>query len=446
MQNNISNFWGIINTQGNRLSQFISFSIVALLIAQPIFLFSIGGWVTRVGIAIYVACLISLLFDRLAPQQENIKHTKLYWWIIFSLGTYFLATGLSQIVNGTFVPNRLDAPSRLLFSILIFYAVFKYRIDFSKILQISIPLSIAFFFLFIELKPDQITLAKSFWGGRYSLPFIDPILLSAWLTCFGLICLTFTNDEVKFSSIAKNIIFILVFGSTLFMAFTTESRTGWLAIPITLIIFLFKPFKLWAKLLIILIALAFLIYIVMTFPAILNRLELAQLELRTYFTTRFQVTSVGARMEMGALAIKALSLKPYFGWSETLFTNQEIASYLTKTYAEYTLFLAKNTGFHSDVYAAMVRSGALGIFAYLATFLTPLLLFFYLLIKGAKEVKNIALAGLATIVTCMIASATVEILAYKYSVTIFSYLIAGLMAQALWKHQVSKMNIEHSAN
>jgi hypothetical protein len=440
MQNNMSNFWGIINTQGNRLSQFISFSIVALLIAQPIFLFSIGGWVTRVGIAIYVACLISLLFDRLAPQQENIKHTKLYWWIIFSLGTYFLATGLSQIVNGTFVPNRLDAPSRLLFSILIFYAVFKYRIDFSKILQISIPLSIAFFFLFIELKPDQITLAKSFWGGRYSLPFIDPILLSAWLTCFGLICLTFTNDEVKFLSIVKNIIFILCLGLTIFMAFTTESRTGWLAIPITLIIFLFKPFKLWAKLLITLIALAGVIYMITTLPATFSRIDVALLELKTYFTTGFQVTSVGARMEMGALAIKALSLKPYFGWSETLFINPEIASYLTKTYAESTLFLAKNTGFHSDVYAAMVRSGALGIFAYLATFLTPLLLFCYLLIKGVKAVKNIALAGLATIVTCMIASTTAEILAYKYSVTIFSYLIAGLMAQALWKHQVLKSN------
>jgi hypothetical protein len=262
----------ILEKSGKSVVSLIGFSIVALLIAQPIFLFSIGGWVTRVGIAIYVACLISLLFDRLAQQQENIKPTKLYWWFVFSLGTYFLATGLSQIVNGTFVPNRLDAPSRLLFSILIFYAVFKYRIDFSKILQISIPLSIAFFFIFIELRPDQITLAKSFWGGRYSLPFIDPILLSAWLSCFGLICLTFTNDEVKFSSIVKNIIFMLVFGLTVFMAFITESRTGWLAIPVTLIIFLFKPFKLWAKLLITLISLACVIYMVTTFPIIARQL------------------------------------------------------------------------------------------------------------------------------------------------------------------------------
>jgi O-antigen ligase len=175
-------------------------------------------------------------------------------------------------------------------------------------------------------------------------------------------------------------------------------------------------------------------------PATFARIDVALLELKTYFTTGFQITSVGIRLEMGALAIKALSLRPYFGWSETLFTNPEIASYLTKTYAESTLFLAKNTGFHSDIYAAMVRSGGLGIFAYLATFLTPILLFFYFLIKGTREVKNIALAGLATMVTCMSASATVEILAYKYSVTIFSYLIAGLMAQALWKHQVLKSN------
>jgi len=88
----------------------------------------------------------------------------------------------------------------------------------------------------------------------------------------------------------------------------------------------------------------------------------------------------------------------------------------------------------------MVRLGALGIFAYLATFLTPLLLFIFLLIKGSIEVKNTAMIGLATIITCMIASFTVEILPYKFSITIFSYLISGLMAQAIWENQLSKMN------
>ncbi len=77
MRNNMSNFWGIINAQGNQLSKFISFSIVTLLFAQPIFIFSIGGWVTRVGTAIYVACLISLIFDRFSSQQVNLKLTKL---------------------------------------------------------------------------------------------------------------------------------------------------------------------------------------------------------------------------------------------------------------------------------------------------------------------------------------------------------------------------------
>ncbi len=440
MQNNISNFWGIINAQGNQFSKIISCSIVTLLFAQTIFIFSIGGWVTRVGTAIYVACLISLIFDRFSSQPANSKLTKLYCWIAFSLATYFLTTVLSQIVNSTFIPSRLDAPSRLLFSILIFYTVFKYRISFSKILKVSIPFGIAFFFIFIELNSDQMILNKSSWGGRFSLPFMDPILLSVWLTCFGLICLTFTNDEVKFLSFIKNFIYMLCFALTVFMAFITESRSGWLAIPITLIFFLFKPFKLWAKLLITLTALACLIYMVITLPTILSRLEVALIELKAYFTTEALVTSVGARMEMGAIAIKALSLRPYFGWSETLFSDPEIASYLTKTYTDHTLFLAKNAGFHSDIYASMVRSGALGIFAYLATFLTPLFLFFFLLIRASGEVKNTAMTGLATIITCIIASITVEILPYKFSITIFSYLISGLMAQALWENQLSKMN------
>ncbi len=435
----MSNFWGIINAQCDQPGKTISFIIVSLLLAQPIFLFSIGGWVTRVGIAIYLLCLISFLLEKFFSKRKGSETSKLYWWIIFSLGTYFLATIFSQIINGYFVPNRLDSPSRLLFSSLIFYVVFRYKIDFSKILQLSIPLSIAFFFLFIELNPDQIKASKIYWG-RYALPFIDPILLSTWLTCFGLICITFINDQIKFLSIIKNVIFMLCFGSTLYMAFVTESRSGWLAIPMTLLLFSFKPFNLKIKLIVLFIALVCISYFALSLPSTYDRINLAFLEFKTYFTTDFEfnTSSVGIRMDMGSIAFKAFYLKPYFGWSEALFANPEFATYLAESFPEHTVFLVKNTGFHSDLYAVMVRSGALGLFAYLATFLTPLFLFLFLMIRGANDVKNIALTGLAVMFTCIIASATVEILSYKYSATIFTYLISGLMAQALWKKEDSR--------
>lgn len=438
MQLNKSNFGGIINNANNPLSWLISISIVTLLLAQPIFFFSISGWATRIGIATYLLCLIALIYDRPPPKSETSTYPQLYWWIIFSLSTFFLATAISQVANQTFTPNRLDSPSRLLFSTLIFYAIYKYRIDFVKILKISIPLSLFFLLLYIEFNSKQIELAKSFWGGRLSLPFIDPILLSAWLTCFGLLSLSFFKSDFQFFTILKNVIFIASSVISIYIGLSTQSRTGWLAIPIVITILMFRPSNTWIKVFYLAIASAAIIYFANTISTTGTRIDQAILELKNFLTGDLKESSVGIRLDMGNLALKALSWKPFFGWGESLFTTPEIKVYLSSHFTPSTLHLGQHTGFHNDLYAAIVRSGSLGIFAYASTFLTPLFLFLYLFFKGDFESKLIASKGLAVIITCIISSMTVEILAYKYSVTIFSYLISGLMAQALWINQGRK--------
>lgn len=446
MQRNISSFGGIINNSNNPQSKLLSLSVVVSLLTQPVFFFSISGWATRIGIATYLLCLLAFIFDRNSPNNQTSPYPKLYWWIFFSLCTFFLATAISQIANQTFTPNRLDSPSRLLFSTLIFYAVYRYKIDFVKILKISIPLSLFFLLLYMEFNSKQIELAKSFWGGRLSLPFIDPILLSTWLTCFGLLSLSFFKSDFQFFSIIKNIIFISSSVIFIYIALTTESRTGWLAIPVVILILTFKPSTTWIKVFYLIMASAAILYFASTMSTTATRIDQAILEMRNFLNGSFKESSVGIRMEMGNLALKALSWKPFFGWSESLFTTSEIKIHLNSHFTPSTLHLGQHTGFHNDFYAAIVRSGSLGIFAYASTFLTPLFFFLYLFFKGDFESRLIASNGLAVIITCIIASMTVEILAYKYSVTIFSYLISGLMAQALWINQVWKFKMLTKSN
>ncbi len=444
MQLNKSNFGGIINNANNPLSWLISISIVTLLLAQPIFFFSISGWATRIGIATYLLCLIALIYDRPPPKSETSTYPQLYWWIIFSLSTFFLATAISQVANQTFTPNRLDSPSRLLFSTLIFYAIYKYKIDFVKILKISIPLSLFFLLLYIEFNSKQIELAKSFWGGRLSLPFIDPILLSAWLMCFGLLSLSFFKSDFQFFTIIKNFIFISCSVICIYIGFTTESRTGWLAIPIVIVILVFRPSNIWVKVFYLAIASVAIIYLANTISTTGARIDQAIIQIKNFINLDLKESSVGIRMDMANLAFKALSWKPFFGWGESLLTTPEVEAYLKTHFTPSTLYLAQHTGLHNDLYAAMVRSGFFGIFAYLSTFLTPLFLFLYLYFKGNFELRLIASKGLAVIISCIIASMTVEILAYKYSVTIFSYLISGLMAQVLWNNQAWKYKMSTS--
>jgi O-antigen ligase len=279
--------------------------------------------------------------------------------------------------------------------------------------------------------------AKSMWNGRLSLPFIDPILLSAWLTCFGLLCLSFINIQLKASSVFKNIFFVATFITAIYIALLTESRTAWLAIPLLASILIFNQKNKWLKIGFILFTTLCIFYLINHVTRSLLRINLAALEIKNYFNGSAKETSVGIRIDMGILALKALSLKPLFGWSENLFITPEIANHLVAHYTPSTIFLAKHSGFHNDFYAAIVRSGSLGALAYAITFTTPLLLFLYYLVKGNTYSRSGCFSGLAVVITCIIASMTVEILAYKYSISLFGYLIAGIMAQVLWQNQKS---------
>jgi O-antigen ligase len=424
----------IVNIHISRLGLVLSSLIVFLFVLLPVLFFFVGGSTTRISILTYIICLIALIFDR-KNHPIDPKKPLIYWWIIFSLWTYFLATGVSQIANQSFVPNRLDAPSRLAFSGLIFYAVYHYRINFIKILKFAVPISIILFLLFLIFKPEQVAFAMSMWGGRLSLPFIDPILLSTWLTCFGLISLSFININLTATSIFKNVVFIATFITAIYVALLTESRTSWLAIPLLAFIFIIKQQNKWFKIGFILITTFCIFYLINHVSSSLPRINQAIFEVTSYFNGGTKESSVGYRIDMGMLAFKALSLKPIFGWSENLFTTPDIANHLATHYTPSTIFLAKNTGFHSDLYAAIVRSGSLGAFAYLSTLTTPLMLFTYYIIKGNPHSKPVCFSGLAVIITCIIATMTVEILAYKYSVSLFGYLIAGIMAQVLWQNQ-----------
>lgn len=424
----------IVNIQTSWLGTVLSSLIVFLLALLPILFFFVGGSTTRISILTYSICLIALIFDR-KNHPNDPKKPLIYWWIIFSLVTYFLATSVSQIANQSFVPNRLDAPSRLAFSGLIFYAVYHYRINFIKILKFAVPISIILFLLFFIFKPEQVTFARSMWSGRLSLPFIDPILLSTWLTCFGLISLSFININLNATSIFKNVVFIATFITAIYVALLTESRTSWLAIPLLAFILILKQQNKWLKVGFILITTFCIFYLINHVSSSLPRINQAIFEVTSYFNGVTKESSVGYRIDMGMLAFKALSLKPIFGWSENLFTTPDIANHLATHYTSSTIFLAKNTGFHNDLYAAIVRSGSLGAFAYLSTLTTPLMLFAYFIVKGNPHSKHVCFSGLAVIITCIIATMTVEILAYKYSVSLFGYLIAGIMAQVLWQNQ-----------
>jgi O-antigen ligase len=287
----------------------------------------------------------------------------------------------------------------------------------------------------LAFKLEQIRLGTEMWQGRLALPFIDPILLSTWLTCFGLLSLSFVKIQSNVVGWLKSTILIITFFTAIYIALLTDSRTSWLAVPILILVLAFNHSNKYIKIGFFLVTTFLLLYSINHLSSSMARIDQAVLEIKSYFNFSSKETSVGIRIDMGMLAFKALSLRPFFGWSENLFFTPDVANLLANHYTQPTLFLAKHTGFHNDFYAAIVRSGSLGAFAYACTFFTPLLLFIHLLIRGKSYSRSTCFSGLAIIITCIIASMTVEILSYKYSVSLFGYLIAGIMAQTLWENQ-----------
>lgn len=377
--------------------------------------------------------------ERGVPFSEKIKELGM----VFLLCGYFISTGFASSINnvfatlllligiGYFAVNRsLNFPKVILqmivigfiLSLIVFiYAIygdnlkmlFKYQFE-------SMRNFIILIFIASALSSLKIS-AQVFWkiiiaSGMYT--FVLAILIASEGTIRGEEWLrhpiSVGNLGVLFSLLAMvaffgvtgrfwKILAIVVFISGISVSILSQTRAGWLAFIVALLVLLWV-LKTIDKRYFYTLAIATLVFIV-AIVALWSKLPIesrflqAVSDVSLYFNEGYANTSVGARLDMWYVTFHAFLEKPIWGWGAVPF-YETYASFLEKGVGKYSLS-PEFTHPHNDYMFALYHFGLFGFVFVMSFLLVPIIYLIKVIryakktqVESYKQIMMLAFAGL----------------------------------------------------
>jgi O-antigen ligase len=232
----------------------------------------------------------------------------------------------------------------------------------------------------------------------------------------------YKNDQIvcKFVKLSA---FIL--GS--YLSLVSGSRTGWAAIPLVLLLWIY--IKLSGKhLLIALILVLVFIKALFFIPIVQQRIDIAISEILSYQWQNLNPdTSVGMRISFIRIGLFLFSQNLFSGWGDLGF--KEMLKYpelfqFASVYAKETLSIA---GFHNEIIANMVRSGIWGFISSTSIFLVPALFFIKGLYSTSIMIRHCALIAMSYLICVFITSITTEVFSSKLTVSFYAIIMVNLI-------------------
>lgn len=347
----------------NKLLAYFNFR--NFIIISPIFFLTVNHWANMVTM---VSCVGALYFLARQGRDSNFSwHGSKRWRIILScaLGGPLVAVMIGQLLRQELYAPNFDAPLRLAMGIPIFLAIGRgllTRWDQKPIsliwIETVIPLTLLWTCFFRVNWPTS-------WGVDLTTYFVDPLTFGSYCLLFSILSiigLSFSWNTMrtgaKFLSVSAAICGI-------FLALTSGSRTGWLNLPIFLLLwtlFFLKPrFGGKATLKIAAIALLVIATLVWKESCLLNKFALAWTEITNYhWNSMNEDTSVGLRISFYRMGYYYFSLQPIAGWGD-LGWMEMMNSPSLAVYASEVARLSPKHGFHNEIVTSAIRSGIWGL-------------------------------------------------------------------------------------
>lgn len=411
----------------------ISKIIFLCVLFFPITYLSIRG---SVHIPLIILALTSLLTFPVSCWKSKFHLTIVNKKIIpisLSLSSLFLAVGLSQIIRADFNASAFDGPSKLLLAALAIPLLNKFKISYSRILEIGIGVGLILLLLMLSLKPET----SVAWGGRFATKFVDPNTLGSQTMILASICLlTIPTSPSKLLSLLKVITAIIGF----YVSIHAGSRGGLLAFPfLTGLFFLLN----WQALknniaaekrilnsIILLAIILFTIPILFNLlPNFLNRLVSGYHEIMNWVSGKDLNGSAGIRLSMWKIAILLSQDSLIAGFGE-----KDLAKILhghvlyTSDYAQAIREMVE-AGPHSDILSKLLSMGLLGLLAYLATIIVPWVFFWKRRHDTNINMRLSSHMGLYLITGFFICGLSNEMMSLKYLCSFYGLMIAVLSSQ-----------------
>lgn len=401
----------------------------------PLFSLIVKGWVSGVlFFASLIAIVLLSLFaaKKISPEEKGAHFslptkslTRLTLFFVIAFCLPLLSVFVGQLLQGAWTASRFDAPSRYLLAILIFFAIASFGSALRQVLEFTIPAASIITVLLIPYVP--VTVWSSY-PGRLSNHFIDPLIFGQ--LCLALGVLSFLTIGINGKRPWLVTLFKLIAGAAgFYLSLRSGSRTGWLAIPLILFIWIayYSPLNRWKTVLLALIATGCAVFVLyFGSNTIKTRMDAMWTEATAYqWNAMNPDTSIAHRISWMRIGLYYFLMRPVSGWGNASLADHindaSIATFSSQ--ASRAELLA--VGFHNDFVANAVRYGIGGLLATLAVFLAPLVFFAYCL--RFKSVASFAIMGLAYVLIQSVSSLSYHVLDFKFMASFYALMVSVLI-------------------
>lgn len=347
----------------------------SLVIIAPVFLLTVKGWIGAVTVLAFVGATAFLV-----SQRATLASLPLSPWqkaLALALCGPFMAVVIAQTIRGQFYLPNWDNTLRLVFAAVIFVALCKGWLSRPARPSVSeLWLRYSFPACMIWTLVDRPAWTSAWGSDRITTYFVDPLSFGSLCLLIAVLSLVGLSFYWSRMSVGERLLSGLGGLCGLYLSAQSGSRTGWLALPIVLLLWAwlfgvraYGRRLTWA--LVLLGCLAALAMIALQ-PVLTEKIQLAIQEIIHYqWNGMNEDGSVAMRISFYRMALFYLSQNPWGGWGDVgwmqLMHSPELAVYAS----EFTRNFPKN-GFHNEVLTSAVRSGVWGLISSLCLFMVPI--------------------------------------------------------------------------
>jgi O-antigen ligase len=423
-------------------------SFRSLVIVSPVFLLTLKHWTNLVVLIVFVGSLF-FLFRKKEPPIEDTDELRRWRRIIaLTLTGPVLAVGMGQLLRGEFYPPNFDAPLRIALCAPVFLAISRGWLNIEGKEPITLlwmkycfPLTLIWTFTYrpswtTNFAPHVITTYFVDVLSFGSLTLLLALLSFAALTLFW----SRLSWLIRFISIASVLI-------GLYLSVKSGSRTGWLNMPVFLIVWAlgfslptYGRLKTLSILFLILITTGILIH---SSPHFTSKVLAAINEISNYhWDTKSTEGSADIRISFYRMALFYFLHNPIKGWGDLgwkeLMNSPEIVQYAS----EYARNFPEH-GFHNEILTSAVRSGIWGLVSSIAFFLFPIIWAVKILQKSMNvDLKLFGFFILFLMLHMLLAGMTTEVTNLVFLASFLGLTISVLVGESI----ANSTAVSHVAN
>jgi len=411
-------------------------AITLLVTLLPLLLFVLKNWTETLLVILTVLCAYGILKSGIT--WRSLIPDPATGWIVVALVAPFLANLAAIVMRGDVRHGMLhddldclNGPSRLLLAAVLFLWLRHLKAQPMIVLSAVFPSVVLITLPFAHYEIGS---------GRFSTRLIGVTDFGEQICLFGaFIFLTLLLLPPRSKALLSLLVTSLI--AFCFMAFRTQTRGGWIAIPVVLFILPFvyrgPKIRIVVALLITLVAIA---AVSVSSPAFRSRLGSVYSEPKAAFNGTDQGTSAGARIPMLIISWELIKQRPIWGWGPNSAYREAVYALDPKIYhmpaegyvnrEDPRKTLVENCA-HNQFFMDWLRGGILSITSTILLLAIPLVIF-SLNLRGANGMPYLAACmGISMVACYAVFSLTEAPFGLKLFWSLYGFLIAVFGAETI---------------